>query len=167
MDPDFGWHLRTGQLILERGVPYYDWYSYTMPNFPWIDHEWLSDVFIYGIFSHVGFYFLLLIFLFFYTLSFFIVKRPGQKSWEFFLPLFLGYLGSVGFLGIRPQLLSIFFITVLLNLIYRYFDQHSKLLFLLPVIFLLWVNLHAGFFAGLTILAIVFCLEIFKKSQKE
>ena len=47
LDPDLGWHLRTGQLILERGgAPMQDWYSYTMPLFPWTDHEWLFQVLI-------------------------------------------------------------------------------------------------------------------------
>src|SRR3989344_2129018 len=47
LDPDFGWHVRTGQLILERGIPHQDWYTFTMPSFAWIDHEWLFNVFMY------------------------------------------------------------------------------------------------------------------------
>ena len=70
-DPDFGWHVRTGELILQEGVPQQDWYSYTMPDFHWIDHEWLTDVLMYKVYSIYGFYFLLLVFLVFYTASFF------------------------------------------------------------------------------------------------
>src|SRR3989344_6271831 len=78
LDPDFGWHIRTGELILERGVPYQDWYSYTMPDFAWIDHEWLMDVIMYKIYSFSGLYSLLFFFLFLYTLSFFIIKKKNQ-----------------------------------------------------------------------------------------
>jgi hypothetical protein len=40
-DFDIWWHLRTGQLILERGaVPMTDWYTYTNPTQPWIDLHW-------------------------------------------------------------------------------------------------------------------------------
>ena len=62
LDPDFGWHIKTGQLILERGIPDKDWYSYTMPDFPWVNHEWLIDVLMYKIYSLFGFYILLTVF---------------------------------------------------------------------------------------------------------
>jgi hypothetical protein len=41
LDPDFGWRVKTGELILQRGIPKIDWYSFTMPDFPWIDHACL------------------------------------------------------------------------------------------------------------------------------
>ena len=38
---DIWWHLRTGQLIWERGeVPRHDWYTYTNPEAEWIDVHW-------------------------------------------------------------------------------------------------------------------------------
>src|SRR3990167_10696773 len=44
LDPDFGWHVRMGNYILANGIPQTDPLSYTMPNFPFIDHEWLTNV---------------------------------------------------------------------------------------------------------------------------
>src|SRR3989344_8710901 len=102
LDPDLGWHIKTGQLILERGVPYQDWYSYTMPNFPWVDHEWLLDVVMYKIYYYFGSHVLLFLFLFFYTLAFFVIKKPKQEFISFFIPVTLGYLATFYFLGIRP-----------------------------------------------------------------
>jgi len=44
-DFDVWWHLRTGQLILERGeVPRTDWFTYTNATRPWIDLYWLFQV---------------------------------------------------------------------------------------------------------------------------
>ena len=186
LDPDFGWHFRTGQLILERGVPYQDWYSYTMPNFPWIDHEWLTDVLIYKIYSYFGGNFLLLIFLFIYTLSFFIIKNQNYNFKFFIFATSLGYLTTLGLLGIRPQLLTIFFIAILWKILSNFLENSSKFIYpvrnqihkqigsyfwrpisngvyFLPFLFLFWANLHAGFFAGLFILSIILFLEIFKK----
>ena len=38
---DIWWHLRTGQLILERrAVPATDWFTYTGPDRAWIDLHW-------------------------------------------------------------------------------------------------------------------------------
>ena len=46
LDPDFGWRLRTGLIILESGIPKLDPYSYTMPDFPFVDHAWGFDTFL-------------------------------------------------------------------------------------------------------------------------
>ncbi|MBI5855401.1 MAG: hypothetical protein HZB35_09295, partial [Nitrospirae bacterium] len=45
VDPDFGWHLRTGlDLVQHQGrFPASDPYSHTMPDWPWVEHAWLTD----------------------------------------------------------------------------------------------------------------------------
>ena len=44
-DPDFWWHLRTGQLILDRhGLLGTDPYTYTAMGHVWVMHEWLTEV---------------------------------------------------------------------------------------------------------------------------
>src|SRR5690242_823889 len=45
-DGDAGWHIRTGQYIVDhRAVPYQDLYSFSKPGAPWYAWEWGSDVF--------------------------------------------------------------------------------------------------------------------------
>lgn len=45
LDPDIGWHVRTGQLILaSHVVPTTDPYSFTRLGAPWVEHEWLWQV---------------------------------------------------------------------------------------------------------------------------
>ena len=39
-DFDIWWHLRTGQLIPDRGVPVTDWYSFTSTDRLWLDVHW-------------------------------------------------------------------------------------------------------------------------------
>src|SRR5688572_3601246 len=44
-DPDTGWHIRTGDYILDKlEVPKLDIFSHTKYGQTWIAHEWLSDV---------------------------------------------------------------------------------------------------------------------------
>ncbi|MBL8229310.1 MAG: hypothetical protein JNL98_12560 [Bryobacterales bacterium] len=44
-DSDTGWHIRTGESILDRGsLPRSDPYSFTMSGKPWFAWEWGSDV---------------------------------------------------------------------------------------------------------------------------
>ena len=53
MDTDFWWHLRTGELIFQRGFPDLDWYTFTDFDKPWIDLHWGFQVLMTGIY-HVG-----------------------------------------------------------------------------------------------------------------
>ncbi len=44
-DGDTGWHIRTGEWILQRGsFVYRDLFSFTKPGEPWFAWEWLADV---------------------------------------------------------------------------------------------------------------------------
>src|SRR5262245_31629800 len=55
MDADVWWHLKTGQLILERGhVPQKDWYTFTSSDRDWIDLHWLFQVAAAGVYSLGG-----------------------------------------------------------------------------------------------------------------
>src|SRR5437867_7364823 len=55
-EPDFGWHLRTGLDFLHNGwkLPISDPYSHTMPDWAWIEHAWLTDVLIGGVYTQFG-----------------------------------------------------------------------------------------------------------------
>lgn len=165
IDPDFGWHLKSGQLILEKGVPKTDWYSYTMPNFPWINHEWLADVFIYKIYSFFGYQFLMSIFLAIFSLAFIILIKK-KLILCFLFPVVLGYLASLGFLGIRPQFITVLFTAIILTILDKFFDNFkTKLIYFLPILFLVWANLHSGFIIGLLLIFLYLLLETFRKTK--
>ena len=46
-DPDMWWHLKVGQDILAGIFPYHDIYTWSMPGYAWVDHEWLTEVLMY------------------------------------------------------------------------------------------------------------------------
>ena len=166
LDPDFGWHIKTGELMLERGIPYQDWYSYTMPTFPWINHEWLTDIGMYLVYNQFGQQTLLLLALFIFTCSFFLVRKPEQFL-DFAFPVALGYLALMSFLGIRPQILTVFFVALLWRLTTDFLERDSKVFYLVPLIIFAWTNLHASFMAGLIVLTGFLLLELFKHAAKQ
>ena len=43
-DPDLWWHLRTGEVIVNDGLPRADLFSFTVPGSDWITHEWGAQV---------------------------------------------------------------------------------------------------------------------------
>jgi hypothetical protein len=98
LDPDFGWHLRQGQLILSQGIPTKDPYSYTMPDYPYIDHEWLVNVLIYLIHSNFGMISLSAVFGLIATLSLVIILPKKLFGWGIWPTL----LGTAGFMVFIP-----------------------------------------------------------------
>src|SRR5262245_56876530 len=55
IDWDLGWHLRTGQWVVEHGhVPANDPFSAYGADRPWVAYSWLFEVVMYGIYSCLG-----------------------------------------------------------------------------------------------------------------
>ncbi len=160
LDPDFGWHLHLGQLILKSGIPKLDPFSYTMPSFPFIDHEWLSNVIIYLVYSKSQFV-LNIIFAIFTTATF-IIQFPKKNKW-LAIPFFLLSCASIViFSGVRVQVVSWFLFSVLLKII---FDESlwKKWRITVPLLVVIWANLHGGFAIAIFLLGIFLFSRIFLK----
>src|ERR1044072_6701147 len=73
-DPDFWWHLKTGEYIIQNhAIPHADVFSSTRLGSEWITHEWLSEVVMYGVFRVAGFAGLMILFAILITASFWVV----------------------------------------------------------------------------------------------
>src|SRR5262249_31150744 len=49
IDPDYYWHVEAGRWIVMHGaLPSADPFSFTA-RYPWVTHEWLFEVFLYGV----------------------------------------------------------------------------------------------------------------------
>jgi len=168
LDPDFGWHYKMGELILQKGIPKTDPFSYTMPSFPFIDHEWLTNVSYFWIFGQVGFVGLGFISSFAVLFSLLISTEILTKSdkgslhvyWKRGLFLLM-VISLLPFSGIRPQVFSWLFLSILLFLILNR-NINNKSLFFLPFLFLLWVNLHGSFSMGIGALVLFFILKFLR-----
>ena len=158
-DPDLWWHLRTGQLIVETGaVPKADPFSYSQLGQTWISHEWLADLAIFGIYRVLHTTGLIVLFAAIAALGFlFLYLRCDGKPRVAAACVVLGAFACSPVLGARPQMFSFLLASFLLWLIDRSSDYPKRLLWI-PLIFLVWVNLHAGFALGLAIL-LVFAID--------
>src|SRR5262249_2943842 len=47
-DNSFFWHLRTGEWILDHGIPRHDVFSFTARGVDWVAQSWLAEV-TYGV----------------------------------------------------------------------------------------------------------------------
>ena len=77
---DLGRHLKNGEIILQQGLSALspdsvlnsNFYSYTQPNYPFINHHWLSGVVFFEIHKLAGFAGLSLFYIFLSLLAFII-----------------------------------------------------------------------------------------------
>jgi hypothetical protein len=155
-DFDVWWHLRTGQLILERGeVPRTDWFTYTNANRAWIDVYWLFQVGLALLFRIGGASALVLLKAICGTaivaLSL-VARRRGGKTWPIVVAWFPAVVMFTGRLCERPELFSLLFLAGFLTIIGRAGDK-PRWLWLLPAIQILWVNCHGFFVLGPLVLA--------------
>lgn len=159
LDPDFGWHVRLGEIIEKSGFPKTDPFSYTMPSYIFVDHEWLTNVVLAKLYQFVGTKGLAFIFAILATLALFIQVPFPIKKW-FFVPFVLVATALFPFVGIRPQLITWFFFSILLFMIFN--QKAWRYRHFLPFLFMIWANLHGGFGIGFAALLIVTATRIFE-----
>jgi hypothetical protein len=154
-DPDVWWHLRTGQLIVQTHTVFHtDPYSFTRFGQPWVDHEWLSQVLIFGVYRLAGWGGLIAGFGAVTAAAFLVVflRCPGRPYVAGVITL-LGAFASAPSWGVRPQMLTLLLASVLLLILERSY-QRPNLLWWTPLLMLLWVNLHAGYALGIALMAL-------------
>ena len=152
MDPDLGWQLKCGELILKKqGFCSQNQFSSLLADYHWTNHHWLYQTFLFSVWKKFGLWGLSIfnalvvtaIFIIFYLA---INNYRLEKKWAAIFILIFTW-GVFSF-GIRSQLLGIFYFTLVLftllkNNVPRYF---------LPLIFLLWANTHGSVVLGLAFL---------------
>lgn len=154
VDPDLWGHLFFGREILQAGsLPARNLYSYTAPDQPWINHEWLAEVVYYLLFRFFGSPGLILFKLALGSGIIWLLDRCIRTQVPSLVVRALTLVWAMAILSpgfnIRPQLFTYLFFAVFIFLFYRYDEGKKATLYWAPLLMILWVNLHGGFVAGL------------------
>jgi hypothetical protein len=153
LDPDFGWHLKTGQMILEGNFPHYEPFSYTMPRYKYVSHEWLTDTFIATVYPIIGHTGLALLFAIIAVFALIIANISLKKTfWA--VPFLLSATGISQFVGVRPQVFTWLFLAILINLLFN--GKLRSRNYLSVFLFLLWSNMHGAVAAGIFLMVGVY-----------
>lgn len=157
-DQDLGRHLKVGEITLTESLPKTNLFSYTNPDFKYVNTHWLFGVMAYLFSQNLGLNALLILKVLIILFSVFLVLKiiPKEKAF-FLLPLgfiFLHVLRER--LELRPEIFSFLFTASTLYILEKYSKTKSKLIFLLPLIQFLWINTHIYFFVGLILQLIYF-----------
>ena len=153
-DTDFWWHLRTGQWIWSEGrIPQVDLYTFTNSENPWIDLHWGFQLLMAGLYGAGGANAVILFKAVVLTLAIGLALAGPWRSERSvaivgcFLPAVICITGR-GFE--RPEMLSLLGLATWLFVLYRS-DRQPGLVWLLPVVQVLWVNCHSLFVLGLVV----------------
>lgn len=163
-DPDFGWHYRCGQgLLTKKNLCLKNTFSYFLPDYQSANPHFLYDITLAFVYNHFGFnglsisYSLLMLLMAYLFVNLTSFSYLGTVS--FYLLFFLSW--TVFGLGLRSQIVSYIFFLLTLFILEKS-EKKTKLVFLLPLVFLIWVNSHIGFFLG----PIIFSFYIVEKLVK-
>lgn len=160
LDTDLWWQLFVGRNILRHAaVPMRDFLSYTVPGHAWIDHEWLSEILMYGVYKLGGIKLLLtsfgMVITVTYIILFGLIRLKGvNQVLALTLTLFAATAG-IGSWGVRVQVLSLLFTAAYCFALERYRSTAgTEWLIAMAAGMLFWANLHGGFVIGLLLMAI-------------
>ncbi len=166
IDNDTWWHMRIGQWMVEHhAFMLKDVFSFTRHGVPWYYPGWLIEVPLYWIYQLSGPAGLNLLTAAIVSLALFFVwlTLNGGVFLKAFT-LVLAAAVSAVYWAARPYLLTFLLAAVFLWVLegwrWRPARTTERRLWLLPVLMVVWVNSHGGFFVGFILIGIYLAGEL-------
>ncbi|MGO9243761.1 MAG: tetratricopeptide repeat protein [Verrucomicrobiia bacterium] len=157
-ESDTFWHLKTGEWIISHGaVPHADPFSATVNGKEWLDWEWLFQVGIYVLYSWGGFDAIVVGKAIVVCLAGLVVfracRRNGAGASLAAFAMMAAFVASRARLEARPDVLMLLFGAMTITLLEAARRGQPYALLWLPVLELVWVNVHGSFLLGIALMA--------------
>jgi len=173
-DPDFWWHLRTGQYVVDNhSLPVPDPFAFTssmgQPAYPGepttrrfnLTHEWLAQVLFYLTYRTGGFPGVVLFRALLLAITCAIVSWIVHRRTRGFYRALAAGIATAGVLQTfavdRPFLFTFLLLAATIAI-----ADSRRHLWVLPVLILFWANCHGGFFLGWVALAAYSAEELYR-----
>ena len=166
-DAGIGWHIRTGQQILTtHSIPHSDPFSSSTAGQRWFAWEWLYDVVVGELETHLGLsgvvWFTAVVIATVFAGLFRLLMYEGASLFLSVLMTLLALSASMIHFLARPHVVSWLFTLAFFwvldiserNSLGGRVMRDSDFLWSLPLLMLAWVNVHGGFLVGLVLIAI-------------
>jgi hypothetical protein len=167
-DPDLWGHTLYGMRALERGVlcEATDPFSYTAFDSCWVNHEWLTEMQLGWLWPRYGNLSLWIwrnvwVLLIFLCVASEMRRQRASLAAKVVLLCYGAECLSQFVLFVRPQVPTFALFAITLLVLKRHSDGAGKgEIWTLPLLQIMWVNMHGGFLAGLGVIGIHAALEI-------
>src|SRR5438445_7661550 len=162
-DPDFWWHLRIGRWMVEHGMlPSTDIFTFTASSHVWTDHEYLTEILMWLVYSKLGLTALVLAFGLLTWGGFWLIYRQVARQPFVFvgLGLAIGAVAGSPIWGPRAQMITFALTCLELYWLHAYLSGRSRALTYFPLVMALWANLHGGWVIGFAWLGVALVAEL-------
>jgi hypothetical protein len=169
---DLGRHIVNGELVTHgvKAILSTNYYSFTEPAQPFINHHWASGVVFYLVHDLFGFKGLSVLYILLSLTALLLMVQGSKDRFGQTLPLLAAILVIPLFayrVEVRPEGFSYVLLALYYYLFVRFRSGNLQVKWLLPMLIsaqILWVNLHIFFFFGLAIAA-CFALDALLNSR--
>lgn len=170
LDADLWVHLNNGRFIASRGeLPYPDPFTFSAGDAVWTVHEWLPALGIFQLVGRGGVIAAVLAFAAVYALTFGLLERVlaahGVGPWMRTVALVTASLPLFPFAGIRPLAVGLLAAVIAAALALHHRRTGSRWIWLLPMVFVFWGNVHASFPIGFALLGALFVEALWARSR--
>lgn len=167
-DPDLWGHTLYGIRAWNQGVlaETTDPFSYTAPQAQWINHEWLTELQLGLVWTHLGNCGLwlwrnLLVLVVFLGVAAELHRQRANLAASTLLLLYGAECLSQFVIFVRPQVPTLALFTLTLLILKRHADRVGRWeIWILPLLMAAWTNLHGGFLAGLGVIGLYAMLDV-------
>jgi hypothetical protein len=161
---DLAYHLRAGAIIWDTGtIPATDTFTFTAAGTTWMDQQWLAQVILAGVERVAGWSGLAILRAALVGVAFgFLLAACRARGLDLrraaWLTILAFFVSAVA-LALRPQLfgMALFALTLWLVADRR---AHPGRLWAVPVIVLVWANVHGSFFLGPVVLGLAWLEDV-------
>jgi hypothetical protein len=174
-DPDFWWHLKTGQYLWQtHQLPSPDPFAYTtagageaysgesLTRHFNLTHEWLAQTLMYGVWLGTGFPGIVMVRVLllaaFSGLAGFVVYRRSGGLYRALAATVVSAAAAYDFAADRPYLVTFVMVALFVAVL-----ESGRRLWLLPPLMLIWANCHGGYFLGLVVVGAYLAEALWKR----
>lgn len=169
-EPDIWWMLRTGEFIVQNGIPETDPFSFTHYGVNWLNVKWLFEVLVYFVANSLGEGYITLLQALVNCIMIFFLWKISRlfniNVWVFLIFAVLALFGLEYRMLNRPEMVSHTMVTIFLYLWLKNYQQPGKFLFFIIPLQALWANLHEAYAIGVVVSA-SFVVGQFLSSEKQ
>jgi hypothetical protein len=163
--------VKYGEVIWQEGRVFNtNYFSHTAPDYPFINHHWLTGLVFYPLHQIAGFAGLSILALLINLAAMLMMFWWSARSGNFWIAL-LVMLFAAPMLASRhqprPEMFSVLFFVANLRLLHAWYNGflNRRYLWILPVMQLLWANLHILFYFGIFLQGTIF-LQLLVNQEK-
>lgn len=151
-DPDIWWHLANARHLFTSGFIHFEPYSFTVAGKPWMNPEWGAEIPYWLGYSNWGLHGLFVVAVIAGCLNivgiYLLARLRTGHMWSSFVAAFIGTPLLFLNFGTRTILWGYVCLILELAILEAWGRGHRRLLWLLPPLFCLWINVHSSWAMG-------------------